>query len=113
MFGFTDYEVSFLVFFNSELTAEFIYLLRNLVGLLVQRNSPTVFLYLHRKMHKDLGNLDMRLCHGKVVILMYLLTAIGLTPGGSSTEHIYTQTIHGTTQLTTLNNTINNFKQHS
>jgi uncharacterized integral membrane protein len=32
----------------------------------------------------------------------YLLTAIGLTPGGSSTVHIYTETIHGTTQLTTL-----------
>jgi len=29
---------------------------------------------------------------------MYLLTAIGLTPGGSSTAHIYTQTIHRTTQ---------------
>jgi len=27
-----------------------------------------------------------------------LLTAIGLTPGGSSTVHIYTQTIHRTTQ---------------
>jgi len=31
-----------------------------------------------------------------------LLTAIGLTPSGSSTVHIYTQTIHRTTQLTTL-----------
>ena len=29
---------------------------------------------------------------------MYLLTAIGLSPGGSSTVHIYTQTIHRTTQ---------------
>ena len=27
-----------------------------------------------------------------------LLTAIGLTPGGSSTVHIYTQTIHRKTQ---------------
>ena len=35
-------------------------------------------------------------------ILMYLLTAIGLTAGDSSTVHIYTQTIHRTTQLTTL-----------
>ena len=33
---------------------------------------------------------------------IYLLTAILLTPGGSSTVHIYTQTIHRTTQLTTL-----------
>jgi len=36
------------------------------------------------------------------MILICLLTAIGLTPGGSSTVHIYTQTIHRTTQLTTL-----------
>jgi len=28
------------------------------------------------------------------------LTAFGLTPGGSSTVHIYTQTIHRTTQFT-------------
>ena len=34
--------------------------------------------------------------------MIYLLTAIGLSPGGSSTVHIYTQTIHRTTQLTTL-----------
>jgi len=31
-----------------------------------------------------------------------LLTAIGLTPGGNSAVHIYTQTIYRTTQLTTL-----------
>ena len=31
---------------------------------------------------------------------MIYLTAIGLTPGGSSTLHIYTQTIHRTTQST-------------
>jgi len=30
--------------------------------------------------------------------MMYLLTTSGLTPGGSSTIHIYTQTIHRTTQ---------------
>jgi len=30
--------------------------------------------------------------------MIYLLTAVGLTPGGSSTGHIYTQTIHSTTQ---------------
>jgi hypothetical protein len=34
--------------------------------------------------------------------MMYLLTAIELTPCGSSTVHIYIQTIHRTTQLTTL-----------
>ena len=31
--------------------------------------------------------------------MIYLLAAIGLTPGVSSTVHIYTQTIHRTTQL--------------
>jgi len=33
--------------------------------------------------------------------MIYLLTAIGLPPGGSSTVHIYTQTIHRATQITT------------
>ena len=31
-------------------------------------------------------------------MMIYLLTAVGLTPGGSSTVHIYTQTIHRATQ---------------
>jgi len=30
--------------------------------------------------------------------MIYLLTTIGLTPGGSSTVHIYTQTIRRTKQ---------------
>ena len=33
-----------------------------------------------------------------ILILIYLLTAIGLSLGGSSTVHIYTQTIHRTIQ---------------
>jgi len=37
--------------------------------------------------------------------MMYLSTAIGLTPGGSSTVHIYTQTIHSTTQIQTIHRT--------
>jgi len=32
--------------------------------------------------------------------MIYLLTAIGLTSGGSSTVHIYTQTVRRTTQST-------------
>jgi len=32
--------------------------------------------------------------------MIYLLTAIGLLSGGSSTVHTYTQTIHRTTQIT-------------
>jgi hypothetical protein len=39
--------------------------------------------------------------------MMYLLTAVGLTPGDSSTVHIYTQTVHRTTQWTQ-NSTQNN-----
>ena len=30
--------------------------------------------------------------------MIYLLTAVGVPPGGSSTVHIYTQTVHRTTQ---------------
>jgi hypothetical protein len=36
----------------------------------------------------------------RMMMMIYLLTAIGLPPGGSSTVHIYTQTVHRTTQLT-------------
>jgi hypothetical protein len=32
--------------------------------------------------------------------MIHLLAAIGLTPGGSGTGHIYTKTIHRTTQIT-------------
>jgi hypothetical protein len=39
-----------------------------------------------------------KLCY-EIYIYIYL-TAIGLTPGGSSTVHIYTQTVPRTTQLT-------------
>ena len=35
---------------------------------------------------------------GVYMIRYILLTAVGLAHGGSSTVHIYTQTIHGTTQ---------------
>jgi uncharacterized integral membrane protein len=38
----------------------------------------------------------------QIYVMIYTLTAIGLTPSGSSIVHIYTQTIHRTTQLTTL-----------
>jgi len=34
--------------------------------------------------------------------LIYLSNEIGLTPSGSSTAHIYTQTIHRKTQITNL-----------
>jgi hypothetical protein len=38
--------------------------------------------------------------HTKSYIYTYLSTAIGLTPSGSSTVLIYTQTTHRTTQIT-------------
>jgi len=31
-------------------------------------------------------------------MMIYLWTAMGLAPGSSSTVHIYTQTVHRTTQ---------------
>jgi hypothetical protein len=34
--------------------------------------------------------------------MIYLSTAIGLTPGGSRTVHIYTQKIRRTTQIQTI-----------
>ena len=40
------------------------------------------------------------MCCDMIYDMMYLLTAIGLTHGGSSTVHIYTQTVHGATQFT-------------
>jgi len=36
-----------------------------------------------------------------LIDMIYLLTAIGLTPGDSITVHIYKQTVHKTTQITT------------
>jgi hypothetical protein len=36
-----------------------------------------------------------------ILILIHLLTAVGFTPGSSSTVHNYTQTMHRKTQLTT------------
>jgi len=38
-------------------------------------------------------------------MIYILLTAIGLTPGGSSTVHIYTPTIHRTTQWNRIHRT--------
>jgi len=41
--------------------------------------------------------------------MIYLLTAIGFPPAGSSTVHIYTQTIHRTTQKQTIRRTTQKF----
>ena len=37
--------------------------------------------------------------------MIYLSNAVGLTPGGSSAVHIYTQTVHRTTQIQTKHRT--------
>jgi len=42
-----------------------------------------------------------------------LLTAIGLTPGGSSTVCMYTKTLRRTTQLTTLVGRLSGIRSHS
>jgi len=47
-----------------------------------------------------------------ILILKYLLTAVGLTSGGSSTVDIYVQTVHRTTQLTTRTTQLKT-KQHN
>ena len=47
--------------------------------------------------------------------MMYLLTAVGLTPGGSSTVHIYVQTTHRTEQWkqNTQNGTVITIRIHN
>jgi len=42
----------------------------------------------------DINTMKLLVCL-EDLYMIYLLTAIALTPGGSSTVHIYTQTIHG------------------
>jgi len=44
--------------------------------------------------------------------MIYLLTAIGLSPGGISTVHIYTQTEHRTTQNKKYIEQHNNFGEY-
>ena len=46
-------------------------------------------------------------------LLIYLLTAIRLPPGGSSAVNIYAQTVHRTTQLTTLVGRISGIRTQS
>jgi len=42
--------------------------------------------------------LKNKISFGLIYDMIYLLTAIGLPHGGNSTVHIYTQTIHRSTQ---------------
>jgi hypothetical protein len=47
------------------------------------------------------------------IVLIYLLTAIVLTPGDSSTIHIYTQILHRRTQLKTLVGSLSGIRTQS
>ena len=51
--------------------------------------KPQIFSEIHKLRNDFMIRYDM----------IYLI-AIGFTPGGSSTVHIYTQTVHRTTQFT-------------
>jgi hypothetical protein len=44
--------------------------------------------------------------------MIYLLTAIGLTPGRTSTVHIYIQTVHRTTTQKTIHITTQKYVEH-
>jgi len=62
------------------------------------RQSPTVA----KLIDLHIWKICLERCHWRIkLILIYLLTAIWLSPGGSSTVHIYTQEIRRTTQITT------------
>jgi hypothetical protein len=46
-------------------------------------------------------------------LMVYLLTAVGLPPGGSCTVYIYTQTIHRTTQNKQYVEQLKNFENNT
>jgi hypothetical protein len=47
---------------------------------------------------RDAGQSVLQYSFHTIYDMIYLLTAIGLPPGGSNTVHIYTRTVHRTTQ---------------
>ena len=60
--------------------------------------------------HRRLSNIGIYVFHRALRYdMIYLLTAIGLSPGGRSTVHIYTQTVHRTTQKQTIHRTTQQF----
>ena len=61
--------------------------------------KPVLKIQISLKCDKKNDSFTWRLCEFIMIWyldMIYLLTAIGLSPGGSSTVHIYTQTIHRT-----------------
>jgi len=72
------------------------------------RLSQTELYHLHFNVHTNKAS-DITF-YRYIFILIYLFTAIGLTPGGSSTVHIYTQTIQRTTQWNKIYRTENTYQ---
>jgi len=62
------------------------------------RNNFHMLIFLYMKLSAYCILLDW-------FMMIYLLTAIGLTPSGSNTVHIYTQIIHRTTQWNRIHRT--------
>ena len=74
--------------------AEWLYLLKKGLSSRIKKMAPPP--PLHYYLITPHYILMHKIC---ILLTIYLLTVTGLTPGGSSTVHIYTQTIHRTTQL--------------
>jgi len=66
--------------------------------LILRRNEPNMIWYIYFQIVVILLKLLPLKSPKFRFDMIYLLTEIGLSPGGSSTVHIYTQTIHRTTQ---------------
>jgi hypothetical protein len=81
--------------------AHFILALQMLLYRVIKKSLCTLWLQHNRQVHRDFL-ITLYMIHD----MTYLLTAIGLTPGGSSIVHIYIQTIHRTTQWNGIPNTI-------
>jgi hypothetical protein len=82
--------VNWLVFINQK--KHFIWLWKLIFKYYLRHIEENSFAYL------ELGKSGDSVAY-LILIFDHMLTAIGLTPGGSSKVHIYTQTIHRTTQL--------------
>jgi hypothetical protein len=52
-----------------------------------------IYIYIYIHINKQHKHLSKPLIYDMIYIYIYL-TAIGLTPGGSNTAHIYIQTVH-------------------
>ena len=63
-----------------------------------QMSIKYTLLYIYRERKREIC-LERRHRYFSIVCdMIHLLTAIGLAPGGSSTAHIHTQTMHRITQ---------------